>query len=64
MGKKPTCDSFTYPSPSVSVFITLNPTQVARSIPANENIKQQKTYHIQISTYITQIKLTRYEIHT
>ena len=47
MGKEPTCDSFASPSPSIAISIALNPTQVARSIPANKNIEQKTTYNIQ-----------------
>ena len=63
MGKEPICDYFASPSPSIIVVVTFNPTQVARSIPANKNREQQTTYNIQISTYLTQIKTIRSEIH-
>ena len=64
MGKEPTCDSFASPSPSIAVAIALNPTQVARSIPAKTNREQKTTYNIEIYTYLTKIKLIRSEIHT
>ena len=64
MVKEPTCDSIASPSPSLDVVVTLNPTQVARSIPTNTNRLKQTTYNIHISTYLIQIKLIRYEIHT
>lgn len=64
MGKDPTYDLFTSPSPSVIVSITLNPTQVTRLIYANTNREQKTTYNIKISSYLTQVKPTRFEIHT
>ena len=43
MVKEPTCDSITSPSPSVAVYVALNPTQIARSIPAKKNRGQKTT---------------------
>ena len=63
MIKEPTCDVIDSPSPSVVVFVALNPTQVTRSIPANTNREQKTKYNINISTYLTQIKSIRYEMH-
>ena len=54
MVKDPTCDSIDSPSPSVVVVVTLNPTQISRSIPTNTNRELKTTCNIQISTYLTQ----------
>ena len=54
MVKEPTYDSIASLSPSVVVSIGLNPTQIARSIPANTKREQQTTWNIHISTYLTQ----------